>query len=235
MSAHATNLIVALDTKDPEEAERWAQQTAPYADVIKIGLEFAYACGFRAVSKIGEGRKLFLDLKLHDIPNTVASAVASLAIVKPAMLTIHASGGSAMVAAARKAIDDFYPEDAKPLLLAVTVLTSLDRLAYQETVACGGPRGQVLRLGELAMQAGADGLVCSPQEITLLRSRLGNNPKLIVPGIRPTGARQGDQRRVMTPYDAHMAGADWVVVGRPITRAANPAEAAADIKRELQG
>ncbi|QNT77639.1 orotidine-5'-phosphate decarboxylase [Entomobacter blattae] len=235
MNSHKTKLIVALDTKDADEAERWATQVGPYADIIKIGLEFSYACGLRAVSKLGEGRKIFLDLKLHDIPNTVASAIGSVSIVKPDMLTVHASGGSAMVKAARNALEEHFSPEERPLLLAVTVLTSLDRLAYQETVACGGPRGQVLRLGELAMVSGADGLVCSPQEISLLRSRLGSTPKLIVPGIRPAGAGNGDQKRVMTPAEARDAGADWIVVGRPITRSEDPAAAAEAIAKELEG
>jgi orotidine-5'-phosphate decarboxylase len=178
---------------------------------------------------------LFLDLKLHDIPNTVAAAVRALAPVRPSMLTIHAAGGAAMIAAARAAVEDSFPADDRPILLAVTVLTSLDAEALHATGIAGGPRQQVMRLGRMAMQAGAHGLVCSPHEISALRDSLGDEPCLVVPGVRPAGAEPGDQKRVMTPAEARTAGADWIVVGRPITRATDPAAAAAAIAAELDG
>ncbi|OUJ14702.1 orotidine-5'-phosphate decarboxylase [Acetobacter sp. DsW_063] len=233
MTDRQTGLIVALDTRDPTQAERWAQAVTPHASVIKLGLEFAYAAGFDAVARLAAGRALFLDLKLHDIPNTVGAAVGSLTSLKPAMLTIHASGGSAMVAAASAARNDAFDTGTRPLLLAVTVLTSLDDAALAETGVAGGARAQVLRLAELALRNGADGLVCSAHELEALRRELGESPVLVTPGIRPAGAAAGDQKRVMTPGEARRAGADWIVVGRPITGADDPAAAAAAIAAEL--
>ena len=229
----ATGLILAVDTADLVQAEHWIAAAGPFCDAIKLGLEFTYAGGLDAAVRLTRGRPVFLDLKLHDIPNTVASAVRALAPVRPAMLTIHAAGGSAMVAAARQAIDDSAPEGERPILLAVTVLTSLDSEALASTGVSGGPRQQVLRLARLAIAAGADGLVCSPHEVSALRDMLGDDPCLVVPGVRPNGAAVGDQKRVMTPEEAQRAGADWIVVGRPITRDADPADAAARIARAL--
>ncbi|MFW7268448.1 orotidine-5'-phosphate decarboxylase [Gluconacetobacter sp. Hr-1-5] len=235
MTTRRTRLIVALDTKDEAQAARWRDQTAASADAIKLGLEFTYARGLDAVRRVADGHSLFLDLKLHDIPNTVGSAIGSLADTRPAMLTIHAQGGSAMIAAARAAVDRAFPADARPLLLAVTVLTSMDEAALREIGVNDDPCQQVLRLGALAITAGADGLICSPHEIIPLRDRLGDAPVLVVPGIRPAGAETGDQKRVMTPAQARHAGADWIVVGRPITTAADPAAAAAAVAAELAG
>jgi orotidine-5'-phosphate decarboxylase len=235
MTARRTRLIVALDTKDSDQAARWRDQTAASADAVKLGLEFTYARGLDAVRQVAGGRRLFLDLKLHDIPNTVASAIGSLAATRPSMLTIHAMGGAAMIAAARGAVDLAFPPEARPILLAVTVLTSMDADALHGIGIADGPRRQVLRLGALAMESGADGLVCSPHEIAPLRDRLGERPVLVVPGIRPAGAAMGDQKRVMTPAEASRAGADWIVVGRPITTAADPAAAAAAVAAELAG
>jgi orotidine-5'-phosphate decarboxylase len=166
---------------------------------------------------------IFLDLKLHDIPNTVAGAIRALAALAPAMLTLHAAGGAAMIAAARRAADDT-PSPSK--LLAVTVLTSLDQSALGATGVSGTPSDQVLRLAELALSNGADGLVCSAHEVAALRQRFGTATMLVVPGIRPDGAAHGDQARVMTPREAVLAGADYIVVGRPVTTAADPGAAA---------
>lgn len=229
-----TRLILAIDTTDMEEAARWIAAAGPSCDAIKLGLEFTFGRGLDAVGRLSAGRALFLDLKLHDIPNTVAAAVRALAPVRPAMLTIHAAGGSAMIAAARQAVDDGFPQGQRPILLAVTVLTSLDAEALHATGVAGGPRQQVLRLGRLAVAAGADGLVCSPHEVSALRDVLGAEPCLVVPGVRPPGAASGDQKRVMTPAEARRAGADWIVVGRPITRSDDPAAAAAAIAAELR-
>ncbi|MBY4641291.1 orotidine-5'-phosphate decarboxylase [Gluconacetobacter entanii] len=236
-----THLIVSLDTKDRAQAIAWRDAAVNASKrpenmqppMVKLGLEFTYAQGLEAVSEVAGDLPLFLDLKLHDIPNTVASAIGSLARVRPAMLTIHASGGRAMIAAARRAVDDAFPEGARPLLLAVTVLTSLDAEALHETGVESSVADQVVRLGRLAVSAGADGLVCSPHEIGLLRAALGEEPVLVVPGIRPAGSAAGDQKRIMTPAQAHAAGADYIVVGRPITRAPDPAAAAAAIMAEL--
>ncbi len=228
-----TRLIAALDTPDERQAVAWAEALAPHVDAIKLGLEFTLAQGLASVWRVSAGRTLFLDLKLHDIPNTVAAGLRALAPARPAMLTIHAQGGAAMIEAARAARDAAFEESARPLLLAVTVLTSLDAEALHETGVAGGVRQQVLRLGKLAMAAGADGLVCSAREIALVRDALGEMPVLVVPGIRPDGQAPGDQRRVMTPRAAADAGADWIVVGRPITGSSDPARAAAAIRMEL--
>ncbi|ATJ90266.1 orotidine 5'-phosphate decarboxylase [Acetobacter senegalensis] len=233
--ARQTGLIAALDTQDPATAKAWAQAVGPSAGAVKLGLEFAYAAGFQAVADVAGSTPLFLDLKLHDIPNTVGAAVRALSYLRPRMLTLHASGGRAMMEAARQACDEAFPADARPALLAVTVLTSLDDHALAETGVADGARAQVLRLGKLAIQAGIDGLVCSAHEIAPLRDALGDTPLLVTPGIRPAGSQAGDQKRVMTPGEARQAGADWIVVGRPITQAADPAAAAAAIAAELAG
>ncbi len=232
-AARRTRLIAALDTGDEARAAGWARTLGPHVDALKLGLEFCCAQGMAASRRVAAERALFLDLKLHDIPNTVAAAVRALAPVGPAMLTLHAQGGSAMIEAARVARDQAFALPARPLLLAVTVLTSLDAETLHDTGVSGGIRQQVLRLGRLAMRAGADGLVCSPHEIAPLRDALGEAPLLVVPGVRPPGAEPGDQKRVMTPDAARDAGADWIVVGRPITRAADPAAAAAAIAAGL--
>ena len=224
-------LIVALDTVDVAQAGAWAQAAAPHAGLVKLGLEFFAANGPAGYRQVARG-PVFLDLKLHDIPNTVAGAVRAVLPLQPRMLTIHASGGAAMVQAARQAADG--GGDARPMILAVTVLTSLDAAALAATGVPAAPAEQVLRLGRMAAAAGADGLVCSPQEVAMLRQALGPAVKLVVPGIRPAGADAGDQARVMTPADAVTAGADWIVVGRPITQAADPGAAAAAIAASIR-
>lgn len=230
-----TGLILALDTKDPAQAEQWAKIADATGQMIKIGMEFTYACGFDAVAHLAQGRKIFLDLKLHDIPNTVASAIASLAPVKPMMLTIHALGGKDMIAAARKSVDANFPSDQRPILLAVTVLTSMNQENLNSIGVSVTPLEQVLLLGKMALAAGADGLVCSPQEVAYLREQLGEDVVLVVPGIRMQDAVADDQQRVMTPAQARQAGASWVVVGRPITKAVDPEAMAKQIVQELQG
>lgn len=228
----ASRLIVALDTTDPARAGAWAAAVAPHCGLFKLGLEFFLAngaAGTRAVT----GRPVFLDLKLHDIPNTVAGAVRAVLPLAPRMLTVHAAGGSAMIAAARQAAET--AGSARPLILAVTVLTSLDAAALAATGVADAPARQVLRLAQLALGAGADGLVCSPLEAAMLRDALGpDGPVLVVPGIRPAGSAAGDQARTLTPAEAVAAGADWIVVGRPITAAPDPAAAAAAIAAAIQ-
>lgn len=223
-----SRLIAALDTADPARAAAWADALAPHCGMLKLGLEFTLANGPDGVRRVGQ-RPVFLDLKLHDIPNTAAAAVRAVLPLAPAMLTLHAGGGGAMIEAARRAADGV----RRPLLLGVTVLTSLDAAALHATGVAGGPRQQVLRLARLALGAGADGLVCSAHEAAMLRDAVGNGPVLVVPGIRPAGADAGDQARTMTPREAVDAGADWIVVGRPITSAADPAAAAAAIAAEI--
>lgn len=223
-------LIVALDTSDISRARQWAAAVAPQAGLLKIGLEYFLANGHAGVAAISE-IPLFLDLKLHDIPNTVAGAVRAVLPLKPRMLTIHACGGAAMIRAAHQAAAG--AGNDRPMILAVTVLTSLAQDDLSTVGISATPAEQVLRLGRLAIESGADGLVCSPLEVDLLREALGPSVKLVVPGIRPAGSSADDQARTMTPAMAVKAGADWIVVGRPITAASDPAAAAAAIVAEL--
>jgi orotidine-5'-phosphate decarboxylase len=219
----AARIIPAIDTADPTRAEAMAAVLAPGCGALKLGLELFTAEGPEAVRRIAPRAPVFLDLKLHDIPNTVAGAVRSLLPLRPAMLTLHAAGGAAMIAAAREAAEAAGP--ARPILLAVTVLTSIDTATLAETGVAGGTVQQVLRLARLALAAGADGLVCSPQEVARIRDAFGQSPMLVVPGVRPAGSALGDQARVATPAEAVVAGADWLVIGRPITGAADPSAA----------
>ena len=228
----ADRLIAALDTPEPARAAAWARALAPEVGLVKVGLELFVAHGPRAVAEVAEaGAPVFLDLKLHDIPNTVAGAVRSANALGAAMLTVHAAGGAAMIAAAREAGEA--SGAARPMILAVTVLTSLGAADLAATGVAGGPSRQVLRLARLAVDAGADGLVCSPLEVAPLRAALGPGVRLVVPGIRPAGSEAGDQKRVMAPAEAVAAGADWLVIGRPITGAADPAAAARSIAATL--
>jgi orotidine-5'-phosphate decarboxylase len=233
----AARIVAAIDTADAARAEALADALAPpRCGVLKLGLELFGAAGPEAVRRIAaRGAPVFLDLKLHDIPNTVAGAVRALLPLAPAMLTLHAAGGPAMVAAAREAAEAAGGGAPRPILLAVTVLTSLDAAALASTGVAGGPVQQVLRLARLALDAGADGLVCSPREVARLRDAFGDGPRLVVPGVRPAGSAAGDQARTATPVEAVAAGADWIVIGRPITGAPDPAAAAAAIAAELPG
>ena len=227
----AARVIAALDTSDLDRAAALAAAIGPSCGVMKVGLELFSAAGPGAVTRIGTAAPVFLDLKLHDIPNTVAGAVRSLLPLRPAMLTIHASGGPAMIAAARAEADR--AGAARPIILAVTVLTSIDAASLSDVGVSGGPVQQVLRLARLALAAGADGLVCSPQEVARIRDAFGDEPLVVVPGVRPAGSAAGDQARTATPAEAVVAGADCIVGGLPITAAADPAAAAAAIAASL--
>jgi orotidine-5'-phosphate decarboxylase len=224
-------LIVALDTVDVDRASAWAVAVAPHVGLFKLGLEFFLANGTAGFAAI-DGAPIFLDLKLHDIPNTVAGGVRAVLPLRPRMLTVHGAGGVAMIRAARQAAESAGPD--RPMIVAVTVLTSFSQADLQAVGIAATPADQVLRLARLAMEAGADGLVCSPQEVAMLRQALGSTVRLVVPGIRPEGSAVGDQARTMTPFQAVAAGADWIVVGRPITTAADPGRAAADIAASIQ-
>jgi orotidine-5'-phosphate decarboxylase len=218
----APRLIVALDLADATAAAALARRLSSHVALVKLGLEFFCACGPDGVRRVADaGVPVFLDLKLHDIPNTVAGAVRSLGALRPAMLTLHAGGGRAMLEAAREAAGD-----DGPLLLAVSVLTSLSDAALAETGVAEGAADQVLRLARLAAGCGMGGLVCSPAEIGRVRTALGDRLALVVPGIRPADSARDDQARTATAADALRAGADWLVVGRPITAAADPVAAA---------
>jgi orotidine-5'-phosphate decarboxylase len=226
-----SRLIAAIDTADLGQAGAWVSAVAPHCGLLKFGLEFYLRHGAAGL-RVAAGAPVFLDLKLHDIPNTVAGAVRALGGLDVRMLTVHAGGGNAMVAAAVQAAAAL---PTRPLILAVTVLTSLDASSLSDIGVSGGVTQQVLRLARLALGAGADGVVCSAREVPVLRDAFGPDPVLVVPGIRPAGAATGDQARVMTPVEAITAGASYIVVGRPITTAANPAAAAAAIAAEIAG
>ena len=223
-------LIVALDFPDATAALACASQLAGSISWFKVGLELYFAAGDSIVRELKKrGHSVFLDLKLHDIPNTAAAAVRSLARLEPDLLTVHAAGGRTMLQAAAEAARSV---PKPPRLLAVTVLTSLDAVALAETGVPGAPIEQALRLGRLAAECGIDGMVCSPAEAAALHSAL---PKalLVTPGIRPAGSDLGDQKRVATPQFALAAGAGMLVIGRPITAAADPKAAAQAILNDM--
>ena len=222
-------IIIALDVPGTEEALRLLDRLGEPPAFCKIGLELFTACGPSIVRAVIErGSKVFLDLKFHDIPNTAAHAVRSAAGLGVAMTTLHASGGPVMLEAAAKAA-----EGSDILLLAVTVLTSMDEGQLSATGIPDRPVDQVLRLASLAAKAGIGGIVCSPLEIAPVRANLGSSLRIVTPGVRPTWAAQGDQKRVMTPGDAVKAGADWLVIGRPVTAAPDAAEAYARVIAEV--
>ncbi len=229
-------LIVAIDTQDRSETLKLLNRF-PEIRMAKVGSVLFTSEGPAILSEF-ENRKInvFLDLKFHDIPNTVAGAVENVCHYKSVtMLTVHASGGRAMIMAAREAINRSATAK-KPLLLAVTMLTSLDAESAEEIGFQEGPlTSHVLRLAKLATASGADGLVCSPQEIPILRKELPKKTLLVVPGIRPAGlAGQDDQKRTATPMDAIQAGADYLVIGRPITDSKDPKASFESICREIE-
>lgn len=226
-------IFCAIDTPDLAKAAQLAADLQGHVGGLKLGLEFYMAhgpVGFLAIAT-KTSLPLFLDVKLHDIPNTVAGAIGSLLSLKPAFITIHTSGGSAMMKAAADAAAK--AGQGRPKLLGVTVLTSMDG---QDLAAVGQDvhtKDQVLRLAKLSKNNGLDGVICSPEEVEVLRQNLGPDFILMVPGIRPTWAVAGDQKRVMTPKEAVTAGANYLVIGRPITDAEHPVDAAKRIVGEL--
>jgi|SRR5579859_4952510 orotidine-5'-phosphate decarboxylase len=229
-------LLCAIDTADLARAKGLAASLAGVVGGIKLGLEFFAAHGPVGVRQVIDARTpLFLDLKLHDIPNTVAGAVRAAAVLEPLLLTIHTAGGPGMMEAARNAADVSASQGKRRVkLLGVTVLTSLDD-GDLAAVGQQGPVGeQVQRLAVLARDSGLDGVVCAPLEVAALRELCGPDFLLVVPGIRPTGAELGDQKRVMGPRAAIQAGADYLVVGRPITETPHPGAAAQAILDELR-
>ena len=227
----ANPIFVAIDTTDLEYGRALARRLKPYIGGVKLGLEFFTAHGSDGVRAFSDfGLPIFLDLKFHDIPNTVAGAVRAAASLGVDILNVHAAGGPAMLKAAMEAARATNP---KTKVIAVTVLTSLADPDL-EAVGQHGPTGdQVIRLASLAQDCGLDGVVCSAHEIAPLRARLGLDFLLAVPGIRPKGAELGDQQRVMGPRDAMDAGASILVIGRPITAAADAVEAARAIAENL--
>ena len=220
-------IAVALDGPDLGTITRWAHEVAPHVTTLKIGLEAYLRDGDAAVAAARDtGCALFLDLKLHDIPNTVAGAARSVARLAPDYLTVHALGGHDMIAAAAAALPD-------ARITAVTILTSMDAAALAAVGITGTPLEAAVRLARLAVDAGARAIVCSPLEVAAIRAAVPSDITLITPGVRPIGAEVGDQRRVATPEQALADGADLVVIGRPITGAPDPALAAAAIARGL--
>ncbi len=222
-------IAVALDAPDLETAARWAGLVTPHVSTVKIGLELYLRYGPEVVASIrgASGVRVFLDLKLHDIPATVGGAARAVARLRPEILTVHAAGGPEMIKAAA---------DAAPgtIVAAVTVLTSLGPADLERIGTLGPVPDAVRRLAALAVGAGARGLVCSPQEVAAVRAEVGPGVTLITPGVRPAGAHAHDQARVATPEEALRDGADLLVIGRPITGAPDPGAAAAAIAAPLR-
>lgn len=222
-------LIVALDVDSRERAERLVEELGPHVGMFKVGKELFTSEGPEMVrSIVASGGRVFLDLKFHDIPNTVAKAVGAASRLGAFFLTVHASGGRAMLEAAASAL----PAEGTQLL-AITVLTSHTDESLREAGARGTVQETVRQLAVLARESGIDGVVCSPHEIALIRETAGDDLVIVTPGIRPKGAAKGDQARVTTPAEAVRLGCDYIVVGRPITEAASPADAARAIVEEL--
>jgi len=230
-----TKLIAALDTPSLESALGLVDRLGDSVEWFKIGSRMFCQAGPKAVREIkARGKKVFLDLKFHDIPNTVADAVAAAAKTGADMMNVHASGGAEMMRAAVKAADD---AENRPIIIAVTVLTSMDDAQLAAVLGPGAEndsKRHVEHLAKLAADSKMDGVVCSAWEIDAIRKAVGAGFKLVVPGIRPAGAAAGDQKRVATPALAAEKGADFIVVGRPIYASENPAEAAEAILEELK-
>jgi len=234
MSANSPRVLVALDYADPAAALALAGRLDPRECGIKVGKELFVSGGPEAVrALVARGFNVFLDLKFHDIPNTVAQACAAATRLGVWMMNVHAAGGRAMLRAAREAVDAAQPRAKRPLLVAVTVLTSLDDDALRETGVESDARTQALRLARLARACALDGVVYSAREAAALRAECGPDFALVTPGIRPAGADAHDQARIVTPEEAIRNGATFLVVGRPITGAADPLAALAAINRTL--
>jgi orotidine-5'-phosphate decarboxylase len=224
-------LIVALDVPGAKAADELVKRLEGVCQWFKVGMELFTAAGPPVVEKlVASGHSVFLDLKFHDIPNTVAGAVRSAARLGVRMVNVHAAGGPAMLQAAREALHGLADP---PELLAVTVLTSMDAAQLKAAGVGRAPEKQVELLAKMSLKAGIRGFVCSAHEVAPLRSLTGPEGVLVVPGIRPAGAAAGDQKRLATPADTLRAGASYLVVGRPISQAPNPAEAAEAIVREM--
>lgn len=229
-------IICAIDTADSGEAAHLVRKLEGGVGAIKLGLEFFTANGVEGVRAMAfSNLPIFLDLKFHDIPNTVSGAIKATAGMDVFMMTVHAAGGPAMLRAAAEASAEVAAATgkARPLIVGVTVLTSLDDADLAAIGVNANPKDQVKRLAELAQKAGLDGVVCSPQEISALRAQCGAEFKLVVPGIRPAGSAKGDQKRTMTPKEAIDQGANYLVIGRPIAQAPEPRLAAVEILQSL--
>lgn len=224
-------IICAIDTTDIQTATKLVAEVRPFVGAIKLGLEFFTANGASGIAQVIDNSvPLFLDLKFHDIPNTVAKAIRATANINAFMMTVHCAGGKTMMSEAVKLAKDL---PHKPLIVGVTILTSLDSADLQDIGMANKLSEQVKKLAGLAQESGLDGVVCSALEIEMLRKQCGENFKLIVPGIRPTGSAVGDQKRTLTPLEAMNNGADYLVIGRPITEAKNPHQMAQNILTSL--
>jgi len=231
MTSVKSNVIVALDFDDKFSALSLADRLDPKHCRVKVGKELFTAAGPSVVKELSDrGFDIFLDLKFHDIPNTVAKAIGTSADLGVWMTNVHASGGSRMMSAARQALDD---KGSDMLLIGVTVLTSMDVSDLKEVGVQGNASAQVLRLAELAKNSGLDGVVCSAQEAKLLKESLGQGFKLVTPGIRLADSVADDQRRIVTPADALALGSDYLVIGRPITQSADPLATLLEINQSL--
>jgi len=231
-------IFAALDTTNVEEATALAKRLKGSVGGVKLGLEFFSANGANGVRTVARaGLPIFLDLKFHDIPNTVAGAVRAVVQLRPKILNVHASGGPAMMRAAAEAAREAAEalKAPRPLVIAVTVLTSLDNDDLGAVGQQGPAADQVLRLARLTQDCGLDGVVCSPQEAARVRAACGPDFKLVVPGIRPSLSLSNDQKRTSSPSEAVSAGADYLVIGRPITKAPDPAAAARAMAAALGG
>lgn len=230
-------LIVALDAPTLEVAETWLSELKGTVRYYKVGLELFTAHGWKAVNLVKNyGGRVFLDLKLHDIPNTVSRTLAAVCEHEVEMVNVHALGGFEMMKGARAAVEKYSQgRIQKPRLIAVTVLTSHDQRALSSELRVrGSVKTEVLHLAGLARKAGLDGIVCSPEETAWVRKKFKEDFLIVTPGIRPEGAEKGDQKRIYTPGKALKAGSDYIVVGRPITQASNPREAAVKILESLE-
>jgi len=223
-------VFCALDTPDLTRAVELARAVGPHVGGLKLGLEFFCANGPEGVRRIADlGQPVFLDLKLHDIPNTVQHAAKECAALGAGLLTVHALGGRAMIEAARTGCGE-----AATKVLAVTILTSHSEDVVREQIGlCDTSAEAVPRLAKMAIDAGAHGIVCSPLEASAVRAAVGSDAVIVTPGVRPAGSDVGDQKRIAAPLDAKRAGADFIVVGRPVTAAPDPGEAARRILEEL--
>jgi len=231
MTSVKSTVIVALDYDNQDSALTLADRLDPTLCRLKVGKELFTAAGPSVVKKLTDrGFDIFLDLKFHDIPNTVAKAIGTAADLGVWMTNVHASGGSRMMSAARQALDD---KGSDMLLIGVTVLTSMDVSDLKEVGVQGNASAQVLRLAELAKNSGLDGVVCSAQEAKLLKESLGQGFKLVTPGIRLADSVADDQRRIVTPADALALGSDYLVIGRPITQSADPLATLLEINQSL--
>ncbi|MGO2182711.1 MAG: orotidine-5'-phosphate decarboxylase [Pseudoalteromonas nigrifaciens] len=226
-------ILIALDYDDQQAALDFVKQLSPDSCRLKVGKEmFTYFGPAFVKELIDLGFDVFLDLKFHDIPNTVAKAVTAAAKMGVWMVNVHASGGFEMMSKAKQALAPF--GDKAPLLIAVTVLTSMDETELKRLGVEKTPQEQVIYLAKLAKEAGLDGVVCSAQEAQQLKAELGAGFKLVTPGIRPVGSDAGDQKRIMTPKQAIDAGSDYLVIGRPITQADNPVTVLEDVNKSIE-